>query len=37
MRRDGAALIAKLVQPILQILGDKDSSGIWVCTYCDLF
>ncbi|BBN19841.1 proline-, glutamic acid- and leucine-rich protein 1 [Marchantia polymorpha subsp. ruderalis] len=29
VRRDGAALIAKLVQPILQILGDKDSSGIW--------
>ncbi|CAM6128296.1 unnamed protein product [Calypogeia fissa] len=29
VRRDGAALISKLVQPILQILGDKDSSGIW--------
>jgi hypothetical protein len=32
VRRDGANLISKLVQPLLQILGDKDSSGIWVCT-----
>ncbi|KAG0632018.1 hypothetical protein M758_1G298300 [Ceratodon purpureus] len=32
VRRDGANLIAKLVQPLLQILGDKDSCGIWVCT-----
>ncbi|KAL3676981.1 hypothetical protein R1sor_026929 [Riccia sorocarpa] len=29
VRRDGAALISKLAQPVLQILGDKDSSGIW--------
>jgi hypothetical protein len=29
VRRDGANLISKLVQPLLQILGDKDSSGIW--------
>lgn len=32
VRRDGANLISKLVQPLLQILGDNDSSGIWVCT-----
>lgn len=32
VRRDGANLISKLVQPLLQILGDKDSCGIWVCT-----
>ncbi|KAL2608984.1 hypothetical protein R1flu_027557 [Riccia fluitans] len=30
VRRDGTALIGKLVQPVLQILGDKDSSGIWI-------
>lgn len=29
VRRDGANLISKLVQPLLQILGDNDSSGIW--------
>lgn len=32
VRRDGANLISKLVQPLLQILGDKDACGIWVCT-----
>jgi len=32
VKKDGALLVSKLVQPLLQIMGDKGASGIWVCT-----